>query len=79
MARLASSLRSAASPDSATLGGLKSEITVWRRRRAGGARSVDYMVCSTFLHDSEPTIPPVSKKLRAKAVSFTSLVIALSR
>ena len=48
MARLASSLRRAASPDSETLGGLKSEITEWRRRSAGDARSVDKMEYPLF-------------------------------
>ena len=78
MARLASSLRRA-EPDSVTLGGLRSEITKWRRQSAGDARSVDNMECSTCSHDSEPTVTPVSKKFKAKTVSFTSLMMALSR
>ena len=48
MARLGSSLRRAASPDSVTLGGLKSEITKWRRRSVGDARSVDNVEYSFF-------------------------------
>ena len=38
MARLASSLQRAASPDSITLGGLKSEITKWRHAVEGDQR-----------------------------------------
>ena len=79
MARLARSLRRATSPDSATLGGLKSEITKWRRRRAGDARSVDNMEYSTCSHDSERPIPPVYNKFRAKTLSFISLMIDPSR
>ena len=52
IARLASSLQTAASPDSVTLGGLKSEITECRRRSAGDARPVDKVEYSTFSQDS---------------------------
>ena len=75
VARLPSNLRRAASPNSGTLGGLKSEITKWRRRRAGGARSVDNMEYSTFTHDSEPT----PQEVQTKTISFTFLMTALSR
>ena len=79
MARLASNLRRTASPTSVTLEGPKSEITKWRRRSANDAESVANIECSTFPRDSTPTTPPMSKKFRAKTISLTSLMIALSR
>ena len=37
------------SPDSGTLGGLKAEITKWRRRNAGDASPVDNMDYTHFV------------------------------
>ena len=45
------SLRRAASLDSVTRGGLKSEITEWTRWSAGDARSADNTKYPTFSHD----------------------------
>ena len=74
MAQLASSLQRAASPDSAALGGLKSEITEWRRCSAGDAKPMEINGVRHFSHDSQRPIPPVYGKFRAKTVSFYSLI-----
>ena len=77
MARLASSLRRAASLDSVTLGGLRSQ------RSQSGDGEVQVLP-SLWTRWSTPTFSryserPVSRKFKAKTVSFNSLMFALSR
>ena len=76
MARLASSLQRAASPDSVTLG---------EREQSGDGEvqvmPVQWTIWNTplFSCELEQRMPPVSKKLCQQTVSFISLMVALSR